>query len=96
MNAKTRPLIVNQIEQAIRERTIPALPSTLLAECRTFVRQKTLPSPRAQDGSNDDRVMAFGIGLELYRIYGTHPKRHRRDLRASKKSRPHRYSWERS
>jgi hypothetical protein len=95
MNTKTRPLIVNQIEQAIREKTIPAMPSTLLAECRTFVRQKSLPSPRAQDGSNDDRVMAFGIGLELYRLYGVHPKRARRDVRA-RRSKPHRYSWERS
>jgi hypothetical protein len=95
MNAKTRPLIVNQIEQAIRERTIPAMPSTLLAECRTFVRQKTLPSPRAQDGSNDDRVMAFGIGLELYRLYGVHPRRARRDVKRGR-SKPHRYSWERS
>jgi len=95
MNTKTRPLIVNQIEQAIREKTIPAMPTTLLAECRTFVRQRTLPSPRAQDGSNDDRVMAFGIGLELYRLYGIHPRRARRDIKRHR-SRPHRYSWERS
>jgi hypothetical protein len=97
MNVKTRPLIVNQIEQAIRERSIPAMPSTLLAECRTFVRQRTLPSPRAQDGSNDDRVIALGIALEMYRLYGSHPRRARRDLRGSRRrARPHRYSWERS
>jgi hypothetical protein len=97
MNVKTRPLIVNQIEQAIRERSIPGMPSTLLAECRTFVRQRTLPSPRAQDGSNDDRVMAFGIGLEMYRLYGVHVRRTRRtDVRPGRRSRPHRYSWERS
>jgi len=94
MNVKTRPLIVNQIEQAIREKSIPAMPSTLVAECRTFVRQKSLPSPRAMDGSNDDRVMAFGIGLEMYRLYGTHPRRARRDVRRRPKR--HRYSWERS
>lgn len=93
MNSKTRPLIVNQIEQAIRERTIPAIPRTLLAECRTFVRQKTLPSPRAQDGSNDDRVMAFGIALEMYRLYGVHPRRPRRDVK--RRSKTHRYAWER-
>ena len=97
MNVKTRPLIVNQIEQAIRERSIPAMPSTLLAECRTFVRQRSLPSPRAQDGSNDDRVIALGIALEMFRLYGTHPRRARRDLRgARRRARPHRYSWERS
>ena len=92
MNSKTRPLIINQIEQAIRERTLPGLPRELLMECRTFIRQKTLPSPRAQEGSNDDRVMALGVTLELYRIYGTHLKRAKRTAR---KTTPHRYPWER-
>src|SRR5262245_2759224 len=77
MNTKTRPMVINGLEQAIRERTIPALPRTLILELRTFVRQKTLPSPRAQEGANDDRVMAAGIALELYRQYGTHEKRAR-------------------
>ena len=92
MNSKTRPQIINQIEQVIRERTVPALTRTLIMECRTFVRQKTLPSPRAQEGSNDDRVMAFGIALEMYRQYGTHPKRARRDR---PKTKPHAYPWQR-
>jgi hypothetical protein len=92
MNSKTRPQVVNQIEQAIREKTIPRMPRTLIMECRTFVRQKTLPSPRAQEGSNDDRVLAFGIALEMYRQYGTHPKRARR---TSTKKKPYTYPWER-
>ena len=92
MNQKTRPQVINQIEQAIRERSIPALPRTLIMECRTFVRQKTLPSPRALDGSNDDRVMAFGIGLELYRQYGTHEHRYKPPKR--QRSTAHRYPWE--
>jgi Terminase large subunit, T4likevirus-type, N-terminal len=92
MNSKTRPQVINQIEQAIRERTIPAMTRTLIMECRTFVRQKTLPSPRALDGSNDDRVMAFGIALELYRQYGTHPKRARPKPSRAK---PHTYPWQR-
>src|SRR5262249_25523741 len=91
MNSKTRPLVINQIEQAIRERTIPGLPRNLIMECRLFVRQKTLPSPRAQEGANDDRVMAFGIALEMYRLYGTHQKRARRTPR---KAKPHTYPWE--
>jgi hypothetical protein len=61
-------------------------------ECRTFVRQKTLPSPRAQEGSNDDRVMAFGIALEMYRQYGTHEKRVTR--KHAPRSRRHIYPWE--
>jgi hypothetical protein len=92
MNSKTRPLIINQIEQAIREQTIPAMPRSLIMECRTFVRAKTLPSPRAQEGSNDDRVMAFGIALEMYRQYGTHEKRVKH--KATNRPKPHRYPWE--
>lgn len=93
MNNKTRPQVINVIEQAIRERTLPAMPRTLIMECRTFVRQKTLPSPRAQDGANDDRVMAFGIALEMYRQYGTHAKRSRPE--PLRKSRTHLYPWQR-
>jgi len=92
MNSKTRPQVINQIEQAIRESTIPAMTRTLIMECRTFVRQKTLPSPRAQEGSNDDRVMAFGIALEMYRQYGTHEKRYRPSSRR-KGAKPI-YPWE--
>jgi len=94
MNQKTRPLIINQIEQAIRERSIPELTRTLIMECRTFIRQRTLPSPRAAEGSNDDRVMAFGIALEMYRLYGTHEHRYRpksKRRRATTAS----YPWER-
>jgi hypothetical protein len=93
MNQKTRPQVINQIEQAIREKTIPKLTRTLIMECRTFVRQQTLPSPRAQEGANDDRVMAFGIALEMFRQFGTHEKRHRPQRTKQKKR--HRYKWER-
>jgi hypothetical protein len=93
MNQKTRPQVINQIEQAIRERTIPKLPRTLIMECRTFVRQKTLPSPRAQDGSNDDRVMAFGIALEMYRLYGVHERRYRSTKKKRRRS-VGLYPWE--
>jgi hypothetical protein len=36
-------------------------------------------SPRAREGSRDDRVMAAAIALEMYRLYGSHPnkKQHR-------------------
>ena len=91
MNMKTRPQVINQIEQAVREKVLPALPRQLIMELRTFVRQKTLPSPRAQEGSNDDRVMAFGITLEMYRLYGTHL---RRAKPKGRKARPHTYPWE--
>jgi hypothetical protein len=93
INSKTRPQIVNLIEQVVRERTVSKLPRTLIQELRTFVRQKTLPSPRALEGCNDDRVMAFGLTLEMYRIYGTHEKRVRKQ---SPKSKPYRYRFQRA
>jgi len=90
INNKTRPQLINVIEQALRERTVPALPRTLLMELRTFVRRDTLPSPRAQEGANDDRVMAFGLALEMYRQYG----RHERQVRRRVKTKPHAYPWQ--
>jgi hypothetical protein len=92
INNKTRPQLINQLEQAIRERHLPAMPAELVMECRTFIRQKTLPSPRAMDGNNDDRVMACALALEMYRQYGTHERRHRRPPR---KAKTHVYPWER-
>jgi hypothetical protein len=72
MTQRTRPIVVNGLEQAIRDKSLPALPDGLISECRTFVARETLPSPRAQDGANDDRVFAAGIALEMYRRYGHH------------------------
>lgn len=77
INQRTRPLIINQLEAAIREKTLPFMSTELIQECRTFCKQKTNPSPRAQEGCNDDRVMAAAIALEMFRLYGKHPKRHR-------------------
>jgi hypothetical protein len=91
ITAKSRPQLINQIEQAIREKTVSALPRTLIMECRTFIRRDTLPSPRAQEGANDDRVMAFGLALELYRQYGHHERRVRR---RGKQSKPFAYAWQ--
>jgi terminase large subunit-like protein len=91
INTKTRPQLINQIEQVVREKSLPALPGTLVAELRTFVRQRTLPSPRALEGCNDDRVFALGLALEMYRQYGTHEKRAKR---RSEKPKPHAYPWQ--
>lgn len=82
MNTKTRPLVISQLEQAIRDRELPFLTKGLIGECRTFVHMPTNPSPRASDGSNDDRVMAAAIALEMYRQYGKHVDRYRPARRA--------------
>src|SRR3972149_885969 len=74
MNEKTRPLLLSQIERAIRERSLPWLPKLLLDECLTFSLQDTLPSPRALEGCNDDCVFAAAIALDLHRLRGHHPE----------------------
>ena len=92
INTKTRPQLINQMEQAIREKLLPGLSSELAMECRTFIRQSTLPSPRAMEGNNDDRVFACALALEMYRQYGKHERRARRKPRTSK---TYAYPWQR-
>lgn len=88
MNGKTRSQVINQLEAAIRERTLPYLHKELVSECRTFCKAKTNPSPRAQDGCNDDRVMAACITLEMFRLYGM-----KRQRRRAKRERLPEYPW---
>jgi len=84
MTNKTRPQVINQLEQWIRERTLPHLPMEVILECKTFVRRDTLPSPRASHGTNDDRVLDLAIGLDLYRQRGHHPHDSRRKRRKTR------------
>lgn len=73
MNVKTRPEAIAQLERALRERVIPWLSMQQLSEMQTFVHRNTSPSPRAQEGAHDDRVMALAIAMELYRQKGRWP-----------------------
>lgn len=77
-NVKTRPHITDQFESAVREHLMPALPGRLLQEMRSFVRHQTGTSPAAQQGTRDDCVLAACIALEMYRQYGSTPRRRRR------------------
>jgi hypothetical protein len=74
-NSKTRPLMLNQLEQHLRERTLPWVTTDLLHEMTEFVHHDHGTSPRARDGSRDDRVMAAAITMEMFRRYGNHPDR---------------------
>jgi len=94
ITTKTRPQIINQAEQWIRERTLPHMPESLILECKTFVRRDVSPSPRAADGANDDRVMALCLALELYRIYGHHAHDNRKRVKKRRKQYRSQYEWE--
>jgi hypothetical protein len=78
MTSKTRPLVLEGLERALRERSLPHLSPELLTEMQTFVHRPSGTSPRAQEGCNDDRVMAAAIAVELYRQYGAHEHAARR------------------
>ena len=93
MNVKTRPLVLSQLEKAIRERALPGLPQRLLDESLTFVYADTTPSPRALEGCNDDAVFAAAIALEMYRLRGHHPNRFKPPERVFKSRRA--YPWQR-
>lgn len=93
VTTKTRPLIINQLEQAIREESLPHIPMQTILECKTFVRRDTTPSPRAAEGCNDDRVMALAGGLEMFRRYGTHPRDVRTSRKREKKEYVPDYAW---
>lgn len=81
MTQKTRPQIVSTTEKALREKSIPWLTDGLLFELENFVAHEHGTSPRAAEGLNDDRVMAFAITLELYRQFGHHPDKPKRKPR---------------
>lgn len=93
MNMKTRPTIIEGLGEALRDRLIPKIELELLRELQTFVYRTTNPSPRAQDGCNDDRVMALGIALEMYRQRGAQPLRDIRRARRKKREYVNPYQW---
>lgn len=82
-NTKTRPLILNQLEQALRERSLPWATDDLLYEMSEFVHHDHGP-PRAREGSRDDRVMACAITLEMFRMFGSHPAKRKARARKSR------------
>ncbi len=72
MNLKTRPKVVSEIREWIDRKLLPCMPEGLLGEAMTCVHRDTRPTPRAEEGCNDDRVMAWAIALELYSEFGEH------------------------
>ena len=60
-SAKTRPLVISKMESYIRDRHFVFHSKRLLEELRVFIWQNG--KAQAQNGYNDDLVMALGIGL---------------------------------
>ena len=60
-STKTRPLVISKMEAYIRDRHFIFRSKRLLEELRVFIWQNG--KAQAQNGYNDDLVMALGIGL---------------------------------
>ena len=60
-SAKTRPLVISKMEAYIRDRAFTFRSKRLLEELRVFIWHNG--KAQAQNGYNDDLVMALGIGL---------------------------------
>jgi len=60
-SVKTRPLVISKMEAYIRDRHFTFRSKRLLEELRVFIWQNG--KAQAQNGYNDDLVMALGIGL---------------------------------
>ena len=73
MGAKLRESLLTNLKDWIRLRQFPWLSQGDVDELGTFVYRETNPSPRAQDGCNDDRVLSLAGCVELFRQYGSHP-----------------------
>lgn len=63
-NAKTKPLMIDQFEQAVREKHILLADPDLLAEMLTF-QYNDKGSAEAATGKHDDRVMAAAIAWSV-------------------------------
>lgn len=85
MGQHSRPQVLSYLDEMIRERATPHLPANLFMEMGTFIRfNPKKPSeggtwPRAMAGCHDDCVMAAAVTFEMYRQYGFHPAKTRRD-----------------
>jgi len=75
INVSTRPLILERLKYAAFEHEIPWISQDHLYEWGTFVHKDTSPSPRAEDGCNDDCVMSLALAWHLYESYGETPAR---------------------
>jgi hypothetical protein len=60
---KTRPLVISKMVSYVHEKAVTIRSKRLLEELRTFIWKHG--KAQAQNGYNDDLVMAFGIGMFL-------------------------------
>jgi len=77
-NSKTRPDMLGQLKQEVREDSTELNDPILIRECLTFVKNKETGKEEAQEGCNDDMVMARAIASAVRQL---HPFQSLRDDR---------------
>jgi hypothetical protein len=77
MGPQKRATVLDTLKDYMRMRLFPWLPADYIAELSTFIYADTNPSPRAQDGHNDDCVMSLAIAAFMYNQLGDRPERPR-------------------
>lgn len=60
-NAKTRPVLISNLQQIVREHTDCINDLMTMEEMLTFVRNPDTYKPEAEEGAHDDTIMALGI-----------------------------------
>jgi len=77
MGENKRATVLGQLQYYVRTRLFPWLPQEFIDELMVFVYADTKPSPRAQEGHNDDCVMSLAIASFLYSLRGERPDKPR-------------------
>jgi hypothetical protein len=75
ITAGSRKQILDNLQYMLMQRQFQWMCGDTLSELGAFVYASTNPSPRAQQGMNDDRVLSLALACELYRQRGGRPGR---------------------
>lgn len=65
-NAKTRPIMISDLNQVVTERKIIIRSKECIGEMRSFIKS-TKGKPEAQIGTHDDLVIALAIAYQMYK-----------------------------
>jgi len=71
-DSQSRPLLLDDLEEFVREHPEVFLDTDLLRECCTFVQHSTGKFAAAQ-GAHDDLIMMYGIALQMRKIRDQKP-----------------------
>lgn len=89
MTPKSRPAALESLKYALFQRKLPWISMDHLYELGTFVHKDTSPTPRAEDGCNDDCVLSLAMGWYIYEQSGETPGRElKRQKRKPREYRP--------